>query len=87
MANGERNGYLTLRGYARSRGLAPSSVAEAIKSCCISRRADGLIDPERADREWAANSSPRAWMSGAGCGVDPVLTRACASFRTGGSRA
>src|SRR5262245_36652311 len=77
MANGERNGYLTLREYARSRGLGASSVHKAIVTGRISRRRDGLIDPEKADREWAEHTRLRAWTSG---NADPEarerLTRA-----------
>ncbi len=51
---------MTFRGYAKQRGASPEAVSKAVRSQRIStiRTPDGrrLIDPEVADREWAANT-------------------------------
>jgi len=50
---------MTVAAWARSRGLARSSVYKALGMDRIHRDADGLLDPSRADREWAENTRPR----------------------------
>lgn len=47
---------LSLRAYARRRRTSPSTVHAAIVAGRITRDPDGLIDPERADREWLENT-------------------------------
>ena len=42
--------------YARHRGCSRAAVTKAIKSGRISVEPDGSIDPEKADREWQANT-------------------------------
>jgi len=49
---------LSLRAYARHRGVSLAAVQKAIRSGRISRNADGLIDSERADAEWNAKTRP-----------------------------
>lgn len=44
--------------YARHRGVTRQAVHDALRRGRIHREDDGLIDPRRADREWAANTSP-----------------------------
>ena len=44
------------RAFARLRGVAMSAVQKAIASKRITPNADGTIDPERADQEWARNT-------------------------------
>lgn len=57
---------LSIRAYARHRGVSHVAVKKAIDAGRITREADGTIDAERADREWAQNTlapgkrSPRA---------------------------
>ena len=51
---------LSIRAYARHRGVSDTAVHKAIRAGRITPEADGTIDPERADRDWAKNSdSPR----------------------------
>ena len=50
---------ISIRAYARLRGVNHSAVQKAIQSGRITLNPDGSIDPERADREWARNSMPR----------------------------
>jgi uncharacterized membrane protein YkoI len=47
---------MSLRAYARYRGCALRSVQFAIARGRIRRNANGLIDSEEADRDWAANT-------------------------------
>lgn len=50
---------LSFRQYAKHRGVSPEAVSKAVESGRISTiNQDGkrLIDPERADAEWAANT-------------------------------
>jgi len=47
---------LSIRAYARHRGVSHVAVKKAIDTGRITPLADGTIDPERADREWAKNT-------------------------------
>ena len=51
---------LSIRAYARHRGVSHVAVKKAIDTGRISQGADGTIDPARADQEWEQNTaSPR----------------------------
>ena len=47
---------MTIRGYARRRGVRHSAVERAIAEGRISTLPDGTIDPEIADEEWRQNT-------------------------------
>ena len=47
---------IPLRAYARMRGCSLAAVQKAIASKRITTLADGSIDPERANQEWAKNT-------------------------------
>jgi len=47
---------ISLRAYARLRGCSLTAVQKAISSKRITTLADGTIDPERANQEWAKNT-------------------------------
>lgn len=49
---------LSLRAYAKHRGVSHAAVQKAIRSGRIATNADGLIDSERADAEWNAKTRP-----------------------------
>jgi len=49
---------MSLRAYARHRGVSLAAVQKAIQSGRITANADGLIDSERADAEWIAKTRP-----------------------------
>lgn len=49
---------LSLSAYARRRGVTLRAVQNAIKDGRIARETDGKIDPEKADAEWRAATSP-----------------------------
>lgn len=52
---------LSIRAYARHRGVTDTAVRKAIQTGRITPEADGTIDPEQADRDWARNTdSPRS---------------------------
>ena len=51
---------ITRAEYARRRGVSAPAVTKAVKTGRISVGADGLLDPEVADREWAENTGKRA---------------------------
>ncbi len=51
---------MSLREYARHRGVALSAVQKAISSGRISTLADGRIDPAAADAAWAQNTNTYA---------------------------
>ena len=52
---------ISIRAYARHRGVTDTAVHKAIRSGRITPEADGTIDSDRADREWARNSDvPKA---------------------------
>jgi len=49
---------LSIRGYARHRGVAESAVRKAITQGRISKGKNGKINPKIADKEWGQNSDP-----------------------------
>ena len=49
---------LSLRAYARHRGVSLTAVQKAIHSGRITPTADGKIDSDRADTEWKAKTRP-----------------------------
>ena len=52
---------LSIRAYARHRGVTDTAVHKAIQSGRIATEPDGTIDPDRADQDWARNTeSPRS---------------------------
>ena len=50
---------LSIRAYARHRGVVHSAVQKAVETGRIPRLPDGRIDSEVADREWQANTEAR----------------------------
>jgi hypothetical protein len=51
---------LSIRAYARHRGVSDAAVRKAITAGRVTPEDDGTIDPERADAEWARNTeAPR----------------------------
>jgi len=54
---------LSLRGYAKHRGVSLKAVQKALASGRIAKRDDGLIDAAEADVNWARNTSPRPQAS------------------------
>ena len=48
---------LSIRAYARHRGVTDTAVHKAIRSGRIEALADGTIDPDQADTQWARNTS------------------------------
>ena len=58
---------LTIRGYARHRGISHTAVRKALATGRITATPDGTIDPEAADRQWATAtdlSKPRNSITG-----------------------
>lgn len=49
---------MSYRAYARHRGVSPEAVSKAVKTGRITVDANGRIDPERADKDWAENTNP-----------------------------
>jgi len=49
---------MSLRAYAKHRGVSLAAVQKAIHSGRITPTADGLIDSDRADAEWNAKTRP-----------------------------
>jgi pyruvate/2-oxoglutarate dehydrogenase complex dihydrolipoamide acyltransferase (E2) component len=49
---------LSLRAYAKHRGVSLAAVQKTIHSGRITPNADGLIDSDRADAEWNAKTRP-----------------------------
>lgn len=47
---------LSIRAYARHRGVTDTAVHKAIRSGRITPEPDGTLDPEKADAEWALNT-------------------------------
>ena len=49
---------LSLRAYAKHRGVSLAAVQKAIRSGRIATTAEGKLDSERADAEWSAKTRP-----------------------------
>jgi hypothetical protein len=49
---------LSIRGYARHRGVAESAVRKAITQGRITKGKNGKINPKIADKEWTKNTDP-----------------------------
>lgn len=47
---------ISIRAYARHRGVTDTAVHKAIRAGRVTPEADGTIDTDRADREWARNT-------------------------------
>src|SRR5687768_10629704 len=50
---------LSIRGYAKHRGVSHTAVEKALAQGRIRTGASGLIDVAEADRDWSQNTSPR----------------------------
>ena len=50
---------MSLRAYAKHRGVSLRAVQKAIKSGRIAARGDGRLDADVADADWARNTAPR----------------------------
>lgn len=48
---------LSITGYAKHRGISQPAVSKAVKAGKITPLADGTIDPELADKQWAGSVS------------------------------
>lgn len=55
---------MSIEQYAKHRGCQPRAVSVALARGRISRGADGWIDSDQADKDWAANTNPRMSDSG-----------------------
>ena len=49
---------ISIRAYARHRGVTDTAVHKAIRAGRITPEADGTVDAVKADAEWARNSAP-----------------------------
>ena len=49
---------LSIRGYARHRGVTDGAVRKAIKAGRITKNKNDKIDPELADKQWSKNTDP-----------------------------
>ena len=71
---------LSIRAYARHRGVSHVAVKKAIDSGRITPEPDGTIEPNRADLEWAQNTvsarKPATPKSAPAATAEPVRTRA-----------
>jgi hypothetical protein len=57
---------LSIRAYARHRGISDAAVRKAIKAGRITLEADGTLDPVRADADWQRNTDGVYRRSGEG---------------------
>jgi hypothetical protein len=80
---------LSIRAYARHRGVSDTAVHKAIRAGRITPEADGTIDPDRADRDWARNSeTPRTGTTRRAETVavkEPASEAATPTFAAGGT--
>lgn len=62
---------VSLRAYAKHRGVTLKAVQKAIESDRIHPNSDGKIDTERADADWARNTGPKVRRTSAAAKVAP----------------
>ena len=67
---------VSIREYARMRGVSHTAVANAVKGGRISAEPDGSIDPEKANVQWEQNSRPRVDNGGDAVDVGPAKSGA-----------
>ena len=67
---------LSIRGYAKHRGCSHVSVMKAIEAGRITPESDGSIDPDRADRDWLANTAQPKQT------IKPVVAAPAAATKT-----
>lgn len=49
---------ISIRAYARHRGVSASAVTKAIQSGRITPESDGTLDANKIDKQWAENTNP-----------------------------
>ncbi len=72
---------ISIRAYARSRGVSDTAVRKAIKTGRVTLEADGTVDPDRADAEWQNNTDTAQQRKSVGTTQRPVPNEAIASVR------
>ncbi len=65
---------VSIREYARGRGVSDTAVHKAIKQGRIIKEPDGTIDVERADRDWLANTVSSQLKSVPNAAIQDVIT-------------
>lgn len=70
---------LSIRAYARHRGVSHVAVKKAIDGGRISLEPDGTLDPEKADADWARNTEPRGPRRTRAAGGAPEAEEAVAA--------
>src|SRR5688572_2535571 len=63
MTETEQSATLSLRAYAKHRGVSLPAVQKALRTGRITALPDGKIDSIQADGEWAKNTTPRPQRS------------------------
>ncbi len=78
---------ISIRAYARHRGVSDAAVRKAIKAGRITPEADGTVDAARADREWNRNTEPQVAPRRAEPAVvrEPASEPAAPALSTGGT--
>jgi hypothetical protein len=72
---------ISIRAYAKSRGVSDTAVRKAIKTGRVTPEADGTIDPDRADAQWNSNTDSAQQRKSVGSAQKPVANKAIASVR------
>lgn len=63
---------ISIREYARRRGVSDMAVRKAIKQGRITKQPDGTIDVERADQDWVSNTGSPQLKSVPNAALDAV---------------
>jgi hypothetical protein len=72
---------ISIRAYAKSRGISDTAVRKAIKAGRITPLADGTIDPDQANAEWGNNTDATQQRKSPATRERPVPNEAIASVR------
>ncbi len=73
---------MSVRAYARHRGVSHVAVIKAIQSGRITPESDGTIDPAKADAQWASNTRPSAALEPEDAATSPQPRVGAPDYRT-----
>ena len=76
---------ISIRAYARQRGVSDAAVRKAIKAGRVTPLADGTIDAARADRQWAGNTDQVKQRPVANEAIQAVRETVADASSTGGT--
>lgn len=72
---------ISIRAYARSRGVSDTAVRKAVKTGRVTLELDGTVNPERADAQWQSNTDTAQQRKSTGTSQKNVPNAAMSTAR------